>query len=167
VVDQQPDVELDAGQFGRREPVDAFPECRAGDGERVDAVGLAAITSGAALAGHQPGRHANDAFAVDEQETLEGTRDVAAVLKRPDPVVAQARRPIQRGGEPALTDRDGRVAEQLAGARDDSSEGVRALVRVRTEHDHRLRPFLETQKWTPGGQGLLGGGATLLICAGT
>jgi len=34
VVDQQPDVELDAGQLGRREPLDAFPERRASDGER-------------------------------------------------------------------------------------------------------------------------------------
>jgi hypothetical protein len=47
MIDQQPDVELDAGQLRDREPLDAFPECRAGDGERVDAVGLAAITAGA------------------------------------------------------------------------------------------------------------------------
>ncbi len=72
VIDQQPDVELDAGQLGRREPLDALAQRRAGDGERVDAVGLAAITSGAALAGHQPGRDPDDAFAVDEQEPLEG-----------------------------------------------------------------------------------------------
>jgi hypothetical protein len=52
VIDQQPDVELDAGQLGHRQPVDAFAQRRAGDGEGIDAVGLAAITPGAALAGH-------------------------------------------------------------------------------------------------------------------
>ena len=38
VVDQQPDVELDAGQLGHRQPVNAFPERSAGDSHRVDAV---------------------------------------------------------------------------------------------------------------------------------
>ena len=34
--------------------------------------------------------------------------------------------------------------------------GVRALVHVRTEHDHRLVPFASWLKWTAGGHGLLG-----------
>jgi hypothetical protein len=38
VIDQQPDVEFDAGELGDRQPLDAFPERRAGDGKRVDAV---------------------------------------------------------------------------------------------------------------------------------
>ena len=101
VIDQQPDVELDAGQLGDRQPVQAFAQRRPGDGDRVDAVGLAAIAAGAALAGHQPRRDANDALAVDEQKPLEGARDVPAVLQRPDPLVAQAARPVQRRGEAA------------------------------------------------------------------
>src|SRR5215207_6558444 len=40
VIDQQPDVELDAGQLGDRQPVNAFPERSAGDSHRVDQVGL-------------------------------------------------------------------------------------------------------------------------------
>jgi len=48
---------------------------------------------------------------VDEQETLEGTGDVAAVLQRPDPIVAQAAGPVQCRGESALTDRNCLVTE--------------------------------------------------------
>jgi hypothetical protein len=100
VIDQQPDVELDAGQLGDRQPLHALAQGRAGDGQRVDAVGLTAITAGAALAGHQPGRHANDALAADEQEPLEGTGHMATVLQRPHPTVAQPPGPLQPAANP-------------------------------------------------------------------
>ena len=54
---------------------------------------------------------------MDEQEPLERAGDVPAVLQRPDPLGAQAARPIQRRGEAALADLDGLLAEQLAGCR--------------------------------------------------
>jgi hypothetical protein len=38
VIDEQPDVEFDAGELGDGQPLDAFAQRRAGDGERVDAV---------------------------------------------------------------------------------------------------------------------------------
>jgi hypothetical protein len=63
VIDQQADVELDAGQLGHGQPLDALAQRRARDGQRVDAIGLAAIAAGAPLVGHQPGGHANDALA--------------------------------------------------------------------------------------------------------
>jgi hypothetical protein len=141
VIDQQPDIQFDAGQLGHRQPLHALAQRRARDGERVDAVRLAAITAGATLSGHQPRRHADDPLAVDEQEPLKRARDVAAVLQRPDPFVAQAGGPIERRGEPAVTNLDRLVVEQLAGTRADGGEGVRALVQVRAEHDHGLRPF--------------------------
>ena len=95
------------------------------DGERVDAIGLAAVATGPALAGHQPRGDANDSLAPDEQEPFEGARDVPAVLQRPDALVLQATRPIQRGGEPSITDLDGPVAQQLAARRTDRGDGVR------------------------------------------
>jgi hypothetical protein len=52
VIDQQPDRELDAGRLRDRQPIDTFPGRGAGNGECVDAIGLAAITAAAALAGH-------------------------------------------------------------------------------------------------------------------
>jgi len=78
---------------------------------------------------------------MNQQEPLEGAGDVSAVLERPQPLGAQAARPPKSRGEPALTDLDGFVAQQLAVCRGDRGERVRALVHVRTEHDHGLRPF--------------------------
>jgi hypothetical protein len=141
VIDQQPDVEFDAGQLRDRQPLNALPERRSGDGDGVDAVGPAAIAPGAALVGHQPRRDPDHALAVDEQKPLEGTGDMATVLKRPHALVAQAAGPLKGRREPAVTDLDSGVPEQLAGARGDGSQRVRALVHVRTEHDHDLRPF--------------------------
>ena len=66
---------------------------------------------------------------------------MATVLQRPNPVVAHAAGPGQRRGEPAVTDLDRLLAQQLAGARADGREGVSPLVHVRAEHDHGLRPF--------------------------
>jgi hypothetical protein len=140
-IDQQPDVQLDARQLRDRQPIHALPECGAGHGERVDAVGLAAFTATAALAGHQPGGDPDHTLAAGHQEPLEAARDMPAVLQRPHPLGAQAAGPGERRGESAVTDPDRRVAQQLSGARADGGEGVRALVRVRTEHDHHAVPF--------------------------
>jgi hypothetical protein len=40
VIDQQPDLELDAGQLRDRQPIDAFPQRGARDRDRVDPIGL-------------------------------------------------------------------------------------------------------------------------------
>ena len=56
-----------------RQPVDAFAQRGAGDRDRVDAVGLSAVATTAALAGHQPRRDPDHAFAMDKQKPLEGT----------------------------------------------------------------------------------------------
>ena len=52
--------------------------------------------------------------------------------------------------------RDRLLAEQLAGRRTDRGDRVRALVGVRTQHDHRPRPPPVALRWTPGGHRLLG-----------
>ena len=93
VIDQQPDVELDARQLGDRQPTESLSQRGAGDGERVNAVRLAAFAAAAPFAGHQPGRDPDDALAASEQEPLEGARDMAAVLQRPHPLSAQAPAP--------------------------------------------------------------------------
>jgi hypothetical protein len=124
-----------------RQPIKARPQRGAGDSERVDRVGLAAVAAAAPLAGHQPRRNPDDALATDQQEPRERAAHMPAVLRRPHPLGAQPARPIQHDGEPALADLDGLVAEQLAGCRRDRGDSVRALVHVRTEHHHGLRPL--------------------------
>ena len=48
---------------------------------------------------------------MDDQEPLERSRDVPAVLKRPDPLATETARPIQRGGKAALADLDRLISD--------------------------------------------------------
>jgi hypothetical protein len=141
VVDEEPDVELDARQLGDRQSLDALAERRAGDGDRVDPVGLAALAAAAPLTGHQPRRDPDHALATNQQEPPEGAGDVATVLERPHPLDAQAARPLERRGEPAVTDLHDLVAQHLTGFGDDHGDRVRPLVHVRTRARSWLRPF--------------------------
>jgi hypothetical protein len=65
----------------------------AGDGQSVDRIGLAAGALAPATLAHQLRRHPDDALAAGHQETLEGARDVAAVLERPDPLLVEVPAP--------------------------------------------------------------------------
>jgi hypothetical protein len=73
-----------------------------------------------------------------DQKPLQDRRDVPAVLKRPHPLAVEAARPPQQRAEPAPADRDGLLAQQLAGRCRDGGDRVRTLVSVRAEHDHAL-----------------------------
>jgi hypothetical protein len=156
MVDEQPDVELRPGQLSGRQRPDALCQGRARDGQSIDAIGLAALAARAPGVGHQPRRDPNHPLAAGDQKPLEGPRHVPAVLQRPHPIRAESARPPQHGIEPASAHRGGLLIEHLARRRGDSGERVRALVHVRTEHDHQLRPFSSRLKWTAGGHGLLG-----------
>jgi hypothetical protein len=102
----------------------------------VDAVGLPAVASAPSRVGHQPGRDAQDSLAAADQKPLKGPGDVPAVLDRPDPLALQAARPDQQRGEAFGADLDGLLTHQLTRRRRDRGDRVRALVGVRTEHDH-------------------------------
>src|ERR687895_1726715 len=66
---------------------------------------------------------------------------MAAVLERPDPLAAQPARPVERRGKSPLPDPDELVVEQLSRFARNRGNRVRALVHVRTEHDHGFCPF--------------------------
>src|SRR3954453_520353 len=85
-----------------------------------------------------------------------------AVLQRPHPLGAQGASPRQRLVKAALADPDRRVAQQLTGTRADGGDGVRALVRARTEHDHQRGPHSPRLKADARRTTLAWGGATLL-----
>ena len=59
-----------------------------------------------------------------------------AVLQRPHPFAAEPARPEHQRSEALRADLDRLLAHQLAGGRRDRGDRVRALVGVRTEHDH-------------------------------
>ena len=80
--------------------------------------------------------HAQDPLAALDQKPLEGARDVPAVLQRPHPFAAELARPDDQRGEALGADLDRLLAQQFAGRRRDRGDRVRALVGVRTEHDH-------------------------------
>jgi len=71
MIDEQPDVELGPGELRDRQRVDALTDRRPGDRDRVDRVGLAALTARRPRAGHQLRRHPNDPLPASEQEALQ------------------------------------------------------------------------------------------------
>ena len=144
VVDEQAQVELGPVQMSGREGLQPFLQRGAGDVERVDRVGLAALAGAPARIGGQVRRNPQHALAALDQKPLQRPRHVPAVLKRPRPLAVEAARPPQQGAEPAPADRDGLLAEQLAGRGRHRRDRVRTLVSVRAEHDHDPRPPLDT-----------------------
>ena len=163
VIDQQPQVELGPVQLRGRQRVQALAQRGAGDRERVDAVGLAALAS--ARAARRPSaasgrarraRRARSGTAPSEPETC---RQSSSAHTRSPP---RPRAQTQQRGEPARADLDRLLAQQLAGRRRDRGDRVRALVGVRTEHDHRPRPPLTSTEADARRTRLAGGAATLL-----
>ena len=142
MIDQQPQIELGPIQVGGWERGEALAQRGPGHVDGVDGVGLAALSGALARLGHQVGRDAKHALAALDQEPLQGPRHVPAIFKRPDPLAAESARPRQQRAEPRTADLDRALAQQLAGRRADTGDRVRALVGVRTEHDHGSRPPL-------------------------
>ncbi|MFN2466508.1 MAG: hypothetical protein ABR521_00015 [Gaiellaceae bacterium] len=66
---------------------------------------------------------------------------MAAVLERPHPLRAQPARPGERRAEPPISDPHEPVVHQLSGFAGNGGDRMRALVHVRTEHDHGFCPF--------------------------
>jgi len=136
VIDQEPEIEFRPVQVGGRQVVQTLAQRRPGDGNRIDAVGLPAPARLATRVGHQLCRDAQDPLAACDQKPLERARDVPAVLQRPHPFGAQLTGPDDQGGEALGADCDGLLAHEFAGCRRDCGDRVRALVGVRTQHDH-------------------------------
>jgi hypothetical protein len=80
-------------------------------------------------------------FPGGQQRLLEPPRDVPAVLDLAHPLVVQAPGPADRCQMPPIVSLDLPAGAYLAGPLVHRSKGVRALVRVRPDHDHAHRPF--------------------------
>ncbi len=162
MIDEQPQVELGAVQLRGREGLQPLLQRGASDIERVDRVRLAALAGALASVGCQVRRDPQHALAALDQKPLQRPGEVAAVLKRPDPFVIETTRPPQQRTEPAPADRNGFLAEQLAGCGCDGGDRVRTLVSVRAKHDHDPRPPLDVSGADAWWTRLAGGGATHL-----
>src|SRR5215218_7832295 len=100
MVDQQPQVQLRPVQERGREGLQALLQCGAGNVERVDRVRLAALACALAGLRAQVRRDPQHPLAALDQEPLQRSRDVPAILKRPHAVAVEAARPSQQGAEP-------------------------------------------------------------------
>ena len=121
--------------------VQAFLDRSARDRDRVDHIGLAALTRRVARASGQLRWDAHDPLAAGEQEPLERPRNVAAVLERPHTLAADTARPAQQVLERAALRAHRVVREHPPGRVIHGRDRVRGLVCVRPNHDHSLVPF--------------------------
>jgi hypothetical protein len=94
MVDEQPDVKLDSGELRDRQRLDSVPDRRPRDRDRVDHIRLAALARAVPGARGQLWRDAQHTLAPGDQETLERSGHVAAVLDRPHPLATHPR--VQR-----------------------------------------------------------------------
>src|SRR4029077_15336409 len=133
-------------------------ERRAGNGQGIDRIGLATGALALARGAHQLRGDTNHPLAGGNQEALEGARDVAAVLDRPDALLLTSSPPCEQLAKARLSCRGGQLAGKLAGSRKYRAAGVGCLVGVRSDHDHLLCPldWLSPVGRTAGGQTSLG-----------
>jgi hypothetical protein len=142
VIDEQTNIELGSGKLRDGQRVEAFARRRARDRDGIDRVGLAAFAGGVALANGELGRDADDRFAVGEQEALKRAGNVPAVFDRPDALAAVAAGPGELRLKAATLRRHRSFDEHASAGRLNGGDRVRALMRVGTDHDHRLRSSL-------------------------
>ena len=164
VIGEQPDLHRSLVEVGGGEALHAVLDDGPSDGERVDLVRLAGLALAAPRGAHPLRRHPHDPLAGRDQRLLEPARDVAAVLDRPHPLLVEPARPAHRGQMPRLLGLDLPGAAHPAGSRVHRRQRVRALVRVRSDHDHLHRPFvwLSTDEADLRRTALTRGDATLL-----
>ena len=156
MVDQQPNVELRAGQLGRRQRLDALGQRGPCDGERVDRSDLPrSRLDRRELAISRVGtRTTRSPRAI--REPLEGARDMPAVLQRPDAL----RRPAP---EPTAAPRRTRASRPWRSCRRASRPSPRRQPAIVCELLCMSAPstiisrvpFFSRLKWTAGGHGLL------------
>jgi hypothetical protein len=142
VVGEQPNLHRPLIEVRDGEARHAILDHGPGDRERVDLVRLARLALAAAGCPHPVRRDPHDPLAGRDQRLLEPARDVAAVFDCPHPLLVQPARPAQRGQVARLLGLDLALAALAARSRVDRRQRVRALVRVRSEHDHLHRPFV-------------------------
>ena len=140
VIVEQADLHRLLVQIRDRELLDPVLDHRSGDRERVDLVRLARLALALAGGAHPMRRQPDDPLAGGQQRLLKPPRDRAAVLDRPHPVLIQPTSPADRGQVPRVVGLDLPAAANPAGSLIDRRQRVRALVRVRPDHDHMTVP---------------------------
>ena len=126
-----------------------------GHRERVDRVRPTASTAGAPLGRHQLRRHPHQRLTDSKQPPLQGTRQLPAILNRPQPLRIERGRPGDKFGRGA----DGQLRDSAPDLVD-GNRRQRLLVHVHSDHDHGIASY----RWgrPASGQTSLEAAATLL-----
>ena len=122
--------------------IDALSEDRSGDRAGVDLVRLAGLALPATGQAHELRRDPDDTLPRGHERTLEMVGYVPAVLQCPHHIRVELPRPLQRLTMRSVVSGDLTLAYDLAGPGVDGSERVRALVGIRSDHNHLLGPFV-------------------------
>jgi hypothetical protein len=123
MIGEQPNIERSPVQVRAWDVLDPFLQRCSGDGERVDRVGLPALARGAASACHVFRSDPHDVFPARDEESLERTGHVPAVLDRPDPLGVELARPPRTLSRTA-PDKCGRAPWLLVGATTDAAVSI-------------------------------------------
>ncbi len=137
------DLQRRVVQIRGRERVDAFADRDPRDGQRVDLIRLARLAPAAPSGAGQPGRDAHDPLAAGDQEPLQASGDMPAVLNRPHAGLIEGACPGQHGAQPGLACRHGPHRDPPAGELGHRRAGMRALVRIDADHDHVVVPSVD------------------------
>jgi hypothetical protein len=141
VVEQELDPQGALVEVGGRQGLGTLLQRGPGDRPGVDRVGLAgAAFAPAALPGQLRG-HPDDPLSGSDQEALQGTGDVVAVLDRPDPLVVEAPPPGEQPTKARLPGLDGELAGEPAGSCRYCGTGVGSFVGVRADPIILASPF--------------------------
>ena len=159
VVDQQPDVELGPGQLRGRQRLEALAQRGARDGERVDAIGLAALAAraprrspSAASGPAPPARRARS-------ETARRTPRRAGSPQAPTPARRRDRAPT--AARHRTRERRPRPSSRRASRPSPPRRRRACASSCACPHRARSSPASPSSlrlKWTAGGHGLLGAG---------
>jgi riboflavin biosynthesis pyrimidine reductase len=142
VIGDQPDLHRLLVQKRRRKALHAVLDDRARDRERIDLVRLAGLTLPTPRRAHPVRRHPHHSLASGDQSLLKPPRDMPAVLNCPHPLVIEPARPLHRREMPRFVSLDLPMTANPTRCVVDRRQRVRALMRVRPDHDHMHRPFV-------------------------
>ena len=137
---QQRHLELLLGQACGRQRLESFLQRAAGDRERIDRIGLAALTHTPSRGSHQMRRQPDHDLAVIKQEPLKRPGHMPAVLDHPPALGIQP--PAQPNSSPNPSRTAAPPVTDLATEPVNSYRRVRVLVRINPNCHHVPVPFL-------------------------
>jgi hypothetical protein len=148
MVDEQPDLHCPLVQERSRETLHSLPQHSTSDRASVDLIRLPRLALPTTGLTHHLRGNPHHTLTSSDQRLLQAPGEVPAVLDRPHPFLAELPGPAQTSPVPNLISPDLDLPSQHASGAVDCGQRMRALVDIRSDHDHYLRPFVGCHQWT-------------------